>query len=165
MNIQRERIELVLAYGRLLLKEHSVDATIVINPELPSTTMGRSHVGNKAIELNPLYIESLHEPLTVSFDTVAHEVAHLLAPHDGHGSIWREKAKLVGATPLATSAIDRDSPSIKYILVHPNYPNKILGGFKIKVDVSRHMYKGELGCVLIPNPKYEDPNLPKLPLI
>jgi predicted SprT family Zn-dependent metalloprotease len=32
-------------------------------------------------------------------DTILHEIAHALSPGDGHGSVWRQKCREIGAAP------------------------------------------------------------------
>ena len=35
-------------------------------------------------------------------DTILHEIAHALAPDDGHGAIWKAKCREIGADPRRT---------------------------------------------------------------
>lgn len=36
-------------------------------------------------------------------DTILHEIAHALAPLDGHGAVWRATARRIGAKPQAST--------------------------------------------------------------
>jgi predicted metal-dependent hydrolase len=33
-------------------------------------------------------------------DTILHEIAHALAPDDGHGALWKQKCVEIGARPI-----------------------------------------------------------------
>lgn len=59
--------------------------------------LGKCSYRRKSIYLSRLWAVQL--PEHEAQDTILHEIAHALAPGDGHGRIWKQKCILVGANP------------------------------------------------------------------
>jgi predicted SprT family Zn-dependent metalloprotease len=58
---------------------------------------GSCRYGQKRITLSrPLTLLNAEDQVR---DTLLHEIAHALAPGDGHGAVWRRKCREVGAKP------------------------------------------------------------------
>ena len=96
----------------LHMEEHGVADKFSFEFENTKTTLGRCHYLTKRITLSKWYVE-LNKEKEIE-DTILHEIAHALAwIHDkcgGHGKIWKDWARKVGAVPKACS---------KSNLIHP----------------------------------------------
>lgn len=83
---------------------------------------------DKCIVLNAHHIDIHPEQDVV--DTIMHEVAHALTPGQGHGKIWEEKAKELGAVPIACS--------------HLSLPDHVIDGIRsgatVEITVEEETY-------------------------
>lgn len=59
--------------------------------------LGKCSYQDKSIYLNMHHIDT-HPSIEVE-DTIRHEIAHALVPNDGHGELWKAKARELGASP------------------------------------------------------------------
>ena len=91
-------------------------------------TLGRANYRTKTIQLSPEYIRS--GLLIHLLDTLGHEVAHALAPMDGHGSRWRAVCKTLGVNPRAISQVKK-AMSEDYMKEHYNYYLATIDGDKV----------------------------------
>lgn len=94
--------------------------------EIQSSTkkiFGLCSYEHKKIIINIFLID--HEPFHVFMDTVNHEVAHVLAPGDGHGKLWKKMAVILGAEPCSKHEINIKSSEFysevkppKWVIIH-----------------------------------------------
>lgn len=100
----------------LHMEEHGVDDKFAFEFEDCKRTLGRCHYYTKKITLSKWYAE-LNEEKEIE-DTILHEIAHALAwTHDkfkGHGKIWKDWARKVGANPRACSKANLAKPKNHY---------------------------------------------------
>lgn len=68
------------------------------------TVLGYCDYGTRTIALSKFH--ALKNPLSVTKDTVLHEVAHALTPGCGHGKAWKIVCKALGGTPQACAKIE-----------------------------------------------------------
>lgn len=62
----------------------------------------------------------------VTLDTIRHEIAHALTPHDvSHGEEWKNEARRLGAAPKACADADIVSPTGEFIGTCPNCRQEI----------------------------------------
>jgi len=55
---------------------------------------GQINYSTKEISLQPTFVE-LNYPAVVKW-TILHELAHAMWPKNGHGSLWRKSAQIMG---------------------------------------------------------------------
>jgi predicted SprT family Zn-dependent metalloprotease len=100
----------------LHMEEYGVDDKFTFEFEDCKRTLGRCHYYTKKITLSKWYAE-LNEEKEIE-DTILHEIAHALAwTHNkfkGHGKIWKDWARKVGATPKACSKANLAKPTNHY---------------------------------------------------
>ena len=98
------------------MEEHGVDDKFTFEFEDCKRTLGRCHYYTKKITLSKWYAE-LNGEKEIE-DTILHEIAHALAwIHDkcrGHGNIWKDWARKVGAKPKACSKANLVKPKNHY---------------------------------------------------
>lgn len=93
-----------------VLKVHQLDHTRPLESykfsvcDLGKNTLGQCNYTRKEIALNS---KTLHKMNADEIkDTINHEIAHaLIGPGFGHGKLWKQMAKLCGATPKATTGL------------------------------------------------------------
>ena len=100
----------------LHMEEHGVAEDFTFEFEACKRTLGRCFYYEKKITLSKWYAE-LNEESEVE-DTILHEIAHALAwTHNkftGHGKIWKDWARKIGANPKACSKNDLIKPEKHY---------------------------------------------------
>lgn len=68
-------------------------------------------------------------------DTILHEIAHALVPHECHGEIWKQKAKKIGACGERTKQLPPISKTYyKWSAMCPNCLKVIHRHRKIKIS-------------------------------
>ena len=79
-------------------------------------TLGRCHYTTKVIALSSWYVKENNEAEIE--DTILHEIAHALAwindRFTGHGKIWKDWARRIGANPKACSKSNLARPKNHY---------------------------------------------------
>ena len=84
--------------------------------------LGCCRYTNKTISLSRYYIAL--NPDEETLDTIRHEVAHALTPHDhSHGADWKREASRLGAKPVACAS-DVVKPEAEFIGTCPNCGRK-----------------------------------------
>jgi hypothetical protein len=63
------------------------------------TALGSTSYKDKVISFSKRTL--LYDTFDTNKETLFHEIAHVLAPGDGHGKKWREKCLITGANPRA----------------------------------------------------------------
>lgn len=62
---------------------------------------------HKQIQINPITLKT--ETVDDLIGTVRHEVAHILAPYDGHGKVWKHWARILGCSDQARRVMSHES--------------------------------------------------------
>lgn len=108
--------------------------------------LGKCSYSEKTIYLNAHHIDT-HPEIEV-FDTINHEIAHVLTTGQGHNDIWKAKAIELGALPNSCATYSLDPRAIDAIrsgnLLEVDYDEKV-----IKVPITT--YEDQL----VRTPKYK----------
>jgi predicted SprT family Zn-dependent metalloprotease len=80
-------------------------------------TLGRCIYREKVLEFSLSYVDL--NPMEELEDTILHEIAHALAPRAGHGWLWKQVAKRIGARPKSCAIGDIKMPDAPYIFQCP----------------------------------------------
>jgi predicted SprT family Zn-dependent metalloprotease len=89
----------IVATAERLFEEFGIDYdgwTVSINRRL-SQVYGRCNYHLKTIEISAKL--ALINPADRTENTIRHEIAHALAPYDGHGPVWKRMCAVVGIEP------------------------------------------------------------------
>jgi hypothetical protein len=89
--------------ARQLMNDNNLnDWKIRLDSSEKSPYLGLCVPAQKCIYLNALAIDQAHETMVKS--VILHEIAHALAPNQGHNDVWKNKARELGSTDLEACA-------------------------------------------------------------
>jgi len=114
---------------RNLLDQHELrDWKIRLITDIKTSFLGKCVYAHKVIYLNAHHIDTHHEELIK--DTILHEIAHALTPHDTcHGIDWQNKAKAIGAKPNACSDMS----------FNPEHIDAIRSGGIVEIEIEQEI--------------------------
>ena len=85
------------------------------------SAFGACHYKKKEIQLSKILTES--QPIAEVLDTIRHEIAHALSgPGTGHGYIWKENCRKVGANPVRAAKrikATREDLGARWVVICP----------------------------------------------
>jgi len=87
----------------------------VMNSRL-SRAIGKCDYRKRQIQLQPAYVLVNDEAEVL--DTIRHEIAHVLAPGDGHGTHWTSMCRVVGCSSSRYAAATMVRPTPKWQLAY-----------------------------------------------
>lgn len=114
------------AYQRAVIELDYSDAAPTLSFALRSARMaGRATPGKNLIELNKVIFRN-NPGWDFVYDTVAHEMAHIVASRQyrsrGHDKIWKRVAVALGANPKASGAFDTQGAEVRRPRQQKTYP-------------------------------------------